>query len=122
MESTIAPSTHPQVTIGVDPHKQFPVAHGVAQPGRPVGTHRLAATTAGYRGFVSWAHSLVQLVAVGIEGPGHYGAGLARHLRAEGIVVTEVGRPKRQHRARYGKSDDADAAGAAAIVLPGDAL
>uniref|UniRef100_UPI0007A00843 IS110 family transposase n=1 Tax=Mycobacterium avium TaxID=1764 RepID=UPI0007A00843 len=53
---------------------------------------------------------------------GHYGAGLARYLRAEGIPVTEVGRPKRQRRARYGKSDDADAAGAAAIVLAGEAL
>jgi len=49
-------------------------------------------------------------------------ARLARHLRAEGITVTEVGRPKRQRRARYGKSDDADAAGAAAIVLAGEAL
>jgi hypothetical protein len=47
---------------------------------------------------------------------------LARHLRAEGIAITEVGRPKRQRRARYGKSDDADAAGAAAIVLAGEAL
>ena len=76
----------------------------------------------GYRTFVSWARSLGQLVMVGIEGPGHYGAGLARHLRAEGIAVTEVGRPKRQRRARYGKSDDADAAGAAAMVLAGEAL
>jgi transposase len=98
------------------------VAHAVDQLGRPLGTHRLAATPAGYRGFVSWAHELGQLVAVGIEGPGHFGAGLARHLRAEGIAVSEVGRPKRQCRARFGKSDDADAAGAAAMVLAGDAL
>jgi transposase len=86
------------------------------------GTHRLAATPAGYCGFVAWAHGLGQLVAVGIEGPGHFGAGLARHLRAEGIAVSEVGRPKRQRRARFGKSDDTDAAGAAAMVLAGDAL
>jgi transposase len=52
----------------------------------------------------------------------YFGAGLARHLRAEGIAVSEVGRPKRQRRARFGKSDDADAAGAAAMVLAGDAL
>ena len=45
---------------------------------------------------VSWARALGQLVTVRIEGPGHYGAGLARHLRAEGIALTEVGRPKRQ--------------------------
>ncbi len=67
-------------------------------------------------------HGLGQLVKVGIEGPGHYGAGLARYLRAEGIAVTEVGRPKGQRRARYGKSDDTDTAGAAAIVLAGEAV
>lgn len=122
MESTIAESTQPQVTVGVDTHKQFHVAHAVDQLGRPLGTHRLAATPAGYRGFVSWARALGQLVAVGIEGPGHFGAGLARYLRAEGIEVSEVGRPKRQRRARFGKSDDADAAGAAAMVLAGDVL
>ena len=122
MESTIAESTQPQVTIGVDTHKQFHVAHAVDELGRALGSQRIPATSAGYRRFVSWARSLGQLVTVGIEGPGHYGAGLARHLRAEGIMVTEVGRPKRQHRARYGKSDDADAAGAAAIVLAGEAL
>jgi len=26
----------------------------------------------------------------GIEGPAHFGAGLARHLRAEGMAVREV--------------------------------
>ena len=62
--------------------------------GRSLGTHRVAATTAGYRQFVSWAHALGQLAVIGIEGPGHYGAGLARYLRAEGIAVTEVGRPQ----------------------------
>ncbi|MFZ0227805.1 MAG: IS110 family transposase [Mycobacterium sp.] len=122
MESTITEFSQPQVTVGVDTHKQFHVAHAVDQLGRPLGTHRLAATAAGYRRFVSWAHELGQLVAVGIEGPGHYGAGLARYLRADGITVAEVGRPKRQHRARYGKSDDADAAGAAAMELAGEAL
>jgi transposase len=122
MESTTATSTQPQVTVGVDTHKQFHVAHAVDELGRALGTHRVPATTAGYAAFVSWARALGQLVTVGIEGPGHYGAGLARHLRAEGIALTEVGRPKRQHRARYGKSDDTDAAGAAAIVLAGEAL
>jgi hypothetical protein len=68
MESTIVASTQPQVIVGVDTHKQFHVAHAVDQLGRPLGTHRLAATPAGYRGFVSWAHELGQLVAVGIEG------------------------------------------------------
>jgi len=122
MESTTAVSTQPQVTVGVDTGKQFHVAHAADELGRPLGSHRMPTTTAGYRQFVSWAYGLGHLVVVGIEGPGHYGAGLARHLRAEGITVTEVGRPKRQRTARYGKSDDADAAGAVAIVLAGESL
>jgi transposase len=122
MESTLAVSSRPQVTVGVDTHKQFHVAHAVDGLGRRLGSYRLEASSTGYVGFVAWAHSLGQLVRVGIEGPGHYGAGLARHLLAEGIAVREVSRPSRQHRARYGKSDDADAAGAAAAVLAGEAL
>jgi transposase len=122
MESTIAKSNQPQVTVGVDTHKQFHVAHAVDELGRVLGSRRVAASTRGYDDFVAWAHSLGRLAVVGIEGPGHYGAGLARHLHAEGIAVTEVSRPSRQHRARYGKSDDADAAGAAAAVLAGEAL
>jgi len=122
MESTIATSRQSQVTIGVDTHKQFHVAHAVDELGRPLGSYRLAASSAGYADFVFWAQSLGRLVTVGIEGPGHFGAGLARHLRAQGIAVREVSRPSRQHRARYGKSDDADAAGDAAAVLAGEAL
>ena len=90
MESTITESSQPQVTVGVDTYKHFHVAHAVDQLGRPLGTHRLAATPAGYRGFVSWAHTLGQLVAVGIEGPGHFGAGLARHLPAGRVTLTMV--------------------------------
>jgi len=77
-------------------HKQFHVAHAADELGRPLGSHRMPTSTAGYRGFVSWANGLGQLVIVGIEGSGHYGAALAPHLRAEGIAITEVGRPKRQ--------------------------
>lgn len=123
MESTItASSTEPQVTVGVDTHKQFHVAHAVDRPGRSLGSHRVSVNARGYRDLVSWAQQFGPICQVGIEGPGHYGAGLSRHLRAEGIHVIEVGRPKKQRRARYGKSDDADAAGAAAMVLAGEAL
>ena len=68
------------------------------------------------------ARAWVQLEVVGIEGVGHYGAGLGRALRAAGVRVTEVGRPNRQRRARHGKTDSVDAAGAAAIVLAGEDL
>ena len=44
MESTIAESSQPQVTIGVDTHKQFHVAHAVDGLGCPRGTYRLPAS------------------------------------------------------------------------------
>jgi transposase len=50
------------------------------------------------------------------------GCGLARHLTAAGVDVREVMRPNRQHRRRYGKSDEADAIEAARAVLAGEAV
>jgi transposase len=58
---------------------------------------------------------------VGIEGTGSYGAGLARHLKAAGIAVAEVERPKRRHLRHRGKSDPIDAEEAARTVLAGRA-
>jgi len=58
---------------------------------------------------------------VGVEGTGSYGAGLTRHLHAEGIAVVEVDRPNRQRRRRKGKSDPQDAVSAARSAQGGDA-
>jgi len=58
----------------------------------------------------------------GIEGTSSYGAGLARHLKAAGISVMEVERPKRRHLRRKGKSDPLDAEAAARTVLAGEAV
>jgi transposase len=58
----------------------------------------------------------------GIEGTSSYGAGLARHLKAAGVSVVEVERPKRRHLRRKGKSDPIDAEAAARAVLAGEAL
>jgi transposase len=49
-----------------------------------------------------------------------YGAGLARYLKAKGILVMEVERPKRRNLRRNGKSDPKDAEGAARAVLAGE--
>jgi transposase len=62
-----------------------------------------------------------ELVAVGVEGCGSWGAGLARYLAARGVGVLEVNRPNRQTRRRRGKSDTVDAEAAARAVLAGDA-
>ena len=104
------------------PHKHFHVAHAADQLGQSLGTYTMPTTSIGYCDFLTWAHRLGHLEVVGIEGIGHYGAGLGRHLRAPGVRVSEVGRPNRQRRARHGKTDSVDAAGAAAIVLAGEDL
>lgn len=121
MTST-APASLPQVIIGIDTHKHFHVAHAADELGRPLGSYTMPTTSIGYGDFLAWAQGLGELEVVGIEGVGHYGAGLGRALRAAGVRVTEVGRPNRQRRARHGKTDSVDAAGAAAIVLAGEDL
>jgi transposase len=60
----------------------------------------------------------------GVEGTSSYGAGLARHLRIDGIEVLEVERPKRRRRGsrrNFEKSDPSDAEAAARAVLAGEA-
>jgi transposase len=101
MTST-APASLPQVTIGVDTHKHFHVAHAADELGRPLGSYTMPTTSIGYSDFLAWAQGLGHLEVVGIEGVGHYGAGLGRHLRAAGLRVTKpqpaTPRPPRQDR------------------------
>lgn len=81
-----------------------------------MGTEEFPATPTGYRDLLAWLRGHGELIAVGVEGTGAWGAGLARFLAAEGVAVVEVQRPNRQHRRRHGKSDPADAVGAARAV------
>ena len=109
------------VTGGVDTHADTNVTSVVDQVGRVLGTEEFPATLAGYRMAVAWMRGHGDLVKVGVEGTGSYGAGLARHLAAEGVEVVEVIRPNRQARRRRGKSDTADAVAAALAALNGEA-
>ena len=109
------------VTGGVDTHADTNVAGVVDQVGRVLGAEEFPATTAGYRMTLAWMRGHGELVKVGVEGTGSYGAGLARHLAAEGVEVVEVIRPNRQARRRRGKSDTADAVAAALAALNGEA-
>ena len=68
-----------------------------------------------------WLAGFGTVDRVGVEGTGAYGAGLARHLRGQGLVVIEVDRPNRQERRRNGKSDELDAIEAARAALSGRA-
>jgi transposase len=109
------------VTGGVDTHKDFHVAAALDAVGRVLSTESFPATPAGYRRLARWLRQFGELGRVGVEGTGTWGAGLARSLHRQGIDVLEVTRPNRQHRRRHGKSDPADAIGAARAVLAGEA-
>jgi len=121
MAMTTMTETRCRVTGGVDTHKDAHLATALDEVGRVLGTEAFPATLAGYRQLSRWLRSFGEVVAVGVEGTGSWGAGLARFLTAAGVAVIEVTRPNRQHRRRHGKSDPADAIGAARAVLSGEA-
>src|SRR6202034_1634217 len=89
--------------------------------GALLGVESFATTTDGYKKLLGWLSDFGPVVLVGVEGTGSYGAGLTRHLQAEGVRVVEVDRPNRQRRRRKGKSDPEDAITAARAALSGDA-
>jgi transposase len=105
------------VTGGVDTHADVHVAAVVDQVGRVLGTESFPADADGYAGLLAWLRGHGELIAVGVEGTGSYGAGLARHLASAGVMVLEVIRPDRQRRRRRGKSDAVDAVSAALSAL-----
>ncbi len=117
----IAPNTSVEVnvTLGVDTHKDNHVAVALDRLGRHLGTLSVPTTTAGYRKLLGWARELGTIEQAGVEGTGSFGAGLTRFLKAEGIQVREVSRPKRRDQYRSGKSDPIDAEAAARAVLAG---
>ena len=111
------------MVLGVDTHLDFHVAVAVDRLGRRLGELAVPTTVGGYGELIRWAEGFGLVACAGVEGTGSYGAGLARHLRAAGIAVVEVERPKRRHlRRRNGnKSDSRDAESAARAVLAGEA-
>ena len=105
----------------MDTHLDFHVAVALDHLGRRLGAITVPAAKTGYDALVSWAEAFGPVSSAGVEGTGSYGAGLARHLRAKGVMVLEVERPKRRHLRRKGKSDPVDAEAAARAVLSGEA-
>jgi transposase len=112
----------PGIYGGVDTHKTTHVAAVVDQTGRILDVESFAASAAGYRQLLAWMRRHGgDLVRVGIEGTGSYGAGLARYLAGQDVEIVEVNRPNRQARRRRGKNDTVDAEAAARAALNGDA-
>jgi transposase len=116
------PDTEVAVILGVDTHLDFHVGVAVDHLGRRLGESSVPTTVKGYEKLLRWAEGFGPVRCAGVEGTSSYGAGLARHLRATGISVVEVERPKRRHLRRNGKSDPIDAEAAARAVLAGEAV
>lgn len=110
------------VTGGVDTHAEVHVAAAVCSTSfRLLATQAFPTTPAGHRDLLGWLEGFGDLQAVGVEGTGSYGVGLARFLAASGLQVVEVDRPDRKARRKKGKSDPVDAEAAARAVLSGRA-
>ena len=114
--------TEVAVILGVDTHLDFHVGVTVDHLGRRLGEASVPTTVKGYERLLHWAEGFGPVRCAGVEGTSSYGAGLASHLRAAGISVVEVERPKRRHLRRNGKSDPIDAEAAARAVLAGEAV
>ena len=109
-----------EVVLGVDTHLDVHVAVALDRLGRRLGELTVPTTTKGYESLLCWAQGFGPVSYAGVEGTSSYGAGLTRHLKAAGIVVMEVERPRRRHLRRDGKSDARDAESAARAVLAGE--
>jgi transposase len=110
-----------RIVGGVDTHSQTHHAAVQLMNGARVADAEFPVTTEGYAALLTWLGSFGRLYAVGVEGTGSYGAGLARHLCGAGVTVIEVNRPDRRQRRAHGKSDPLDAYAAADAVLAGRA-
>jgi transposase len=110
-----------QVTGGVDTHRDTHTAAALDGQGRLLGHQQFPASAAGYAALLAWLRAFGQLVLVGVEGTGSYGAELAFALQQAGVAVVEVDRPDRAARRRDGKSDPLDAEAAARAALAGRA-
>ncbi|WP_328710932.1 IS110 family transposase [Microbispora hainanensis] len=111
-----------RITGGVDTHKDTHHAAVILMNGRRLADAEFPATAAGHADLLEWMRSFGRLHAVGVEGTGSYGAGLARHLRSAEVRIVEVNRPDRRQRRAKGKSDPLDAYAAADAVLSGRAM
>ena len=110
--------------VGVDTHRDRHTIAAVAAPsGGVVAQLSVPASACGYKDAVRFADECAPGVRVwAVEGAGHYGAGLARHLSGSGETVLEAGRGPRDERRLRGKDDPLDAVRAARAALANETL
>ena len=102
-----------QIIGGVDTHQDLHTAAVVSHDGTVLGTESFSTTRAGYRAMLRWFRSHGELLRVGVESTGTYGAGITRHLALSSIPVLEVTGPDPASRRAKGKDDALDAISAA---------
>jgi transposase len=120
MTKPLSESSLDAVYVGIDTHKYVHHAALIDPIGRHLADRAFDATTAGYVSLIDWLAEY-RVTAIGVEGTGSYGAGLAHALTAAGYAVIDVDRPDRKARRANGKSDPVDAYAAATAVASGRA-
>jgi len=113
---TTAPAS---VTVigGVDTHKHTHYAAAIDDQGRLLGHREFPANDGGYQRLLTWMRSQGQVLTIGVESTGSFGATLTRALSKAGERIVEVNRPNRVARHMDGKSDRLDAEQIARAVL-----
>ncbi len=109
--------------IGGDTHSEFHQLELASPVGAPIAVCTADNDEQGFAAAIAWiaAHAPGPRVIVGLEGTRSYGIGLARALRAAGLIVVEVEQPSRKSRRGKGKSDPIDAHHAVLSTLAMDA-
>jgi transposase len=108
-----------KVIAGIDTHADTHHVAVITETGVHIADKEFLAVSSGYQKIIKFITGFGQVVAVGVEGTGSYGAELSRVLVKEGVQVLEVMRPNRQGRRLKGKSDPLDAYQAAESALAG---
>lgn len=119
MRNVKVSSVSRQVVGGVDTHKDLHVAAVVDEQDRILASESFATTRQGYKQMLTWMRSFGEVLRVGIECTGTYGAGLLRYLEQAGIAVLEVTAPDKSDRRKRGKDDTLDAGNAAHAAFAG---
>ncbi len=115
MASTTTETTG--IVGGVDTHQDLHTAAMVNQEGSVLATESFSTTRAGSRAMLAWFRSHGELLRVGVESTGSYGAGIARHLALSGVPVLEVTGPDRAARRARGEDDALEASRPSPLIL-----
>ena len=113
------PTERGEVVGGVDTHQDLHTAAIVTLEGTVLGTESFSTTRAGHQAMLAWFRAHGEVLRVGIESTGSYGAGIARHFELAGVPVLEVTGPDPAVRRARGKDDALDAVAAAAAARTG---